>query len=116
MLGIIGAVTGAVAAPLSMVALPSSATSVAISNVGVTQTVASQKDGNGGSAGQSGGSKEPDPDDPRLAKFTLQTSCKDKSSARDQVNNKRVVLRAGKVGNYEALTVTRADSHVRSFT
>jgi hypothetical protein len=101
MLGIIGAVTGAVAAPMSMVALPSGATSVAISNVGVTQTVTSQnnsKGGGGGTGNQAGASQEPDPNDPRLAKFTLKTSCTDDSPAKDLVNNKQVVLRNGKVG------------------
>lgn len=95
-LGLVSMATGAVGAPLSMVAAPTSAVSTATSVVGVAQT------GTGGQnpqqkSGDNKGSENDPAIDPRLAKFTLTVHCDSKSSVKDQVHDKQVVLRDGKV-------------------
>jgi hypothetical protein len=99
-LGIIGAVAGAVAIPMGAVALPNAATATATSTVGVSQgsMQGNQKGGGGGSGGGGGGGGGPDPNDPRLVKFTLKTHCEQGSAKKKNILDRRqVVLRQGKV-------------------
>jgi hypothetical protein len=96
--GIISVVTGAVGAPLSMVSLPISAASTSTSVIGVAQGVAGHQNSQETSGPAAAESSGPDlANDPRLAKFTLTAHCDAHSSVRDQVDNKQVVLRNGKV-------------------
>ena len=90
-LGIIGAVTGAVGTPVAVASAPHAAVSTATSVVGVSQGTAGQQQENSSSSG-------PDPaDDPRLAKFTLATNCGAISSFDGEVHGMQVVLRNKKV-------------------
>jgi hypothetical protein len=90
-LGIIGAVTGAVSTPVSVASAPNSAVSTATSVVGVSQGTAGQQGGSGAASG-------PDPaDDPRLAKFTLVVHCDENSLDGDEIHGMQVVLRDNKV-------------------
>jgi hypothetical protein len=86
-IGIIGVASGSVAVPLS-------AASIATSVVAISQGTSAQQQGGGGG----GGGGEPDKNDPRLAKFTLEVRCEDEDpDVRDQLNHKRVILREGRV-------------------
>jgi len=90
-LGIIGAIAGATAIPMGAVALPNAATATSTSTVGVSQ-------GSMGKQQASQGSQDgADPNDLRLAKFTLKTHCDQESSLRGQVIRRQVVLRKGKL-------------------
>lgn len=95
-LGIIGAVAGAVAIPMGAVALPNAATATATSTVGISQgsTRGGQQQGGSGGGGQAA---DPNPNDPRLAKFTVKTNCEQGSSHKNQLHRRQVVLRKGKV-------------------
>jgi hypothetical protein len=93
-LGIIGAVTGAVGTPVAVASAPHAAVSTATSVVGVSQGTAGQQQ----QENSSGNATVPMADDPRLAKFTLTTNCDATSSANDQVHGKQVILRNRKVG------------------
>jgi len=83
-LGIIGVATGSVSIPLS-------AASLSTAVVGISQGASAQQGGGGKAA------SEPDADDPRLAKFSLRTTCTSNSSRRDNVHGKIVVLRNRKL-------------------
>lgn len=89
-LSIIGAVAGGVAIPVAAVGAPTAAVATSTSVVGLSQGMNNQQ----AAPGDAG----PDPkDDPRLAKFTLRAYCSMESSAKNQVHDKQVVLRNGKV-------------------
>jgi len=91
-LGILGAIAGATAIPMSAAALPNAATSTATSAVGVSQGSMNSNSDNGQR------SQQPDPNDPRLAKFTLRAHCdEEESTFKKEVHRKQVVLRKGKL-------------------
>ncbi|KNC97971.1 uncharacterized protein SPPG_06960 [Spizellomyces punctatus DAOM BR117] len=89
-LGIIGIMAGAVATPLSVTSVPTSAEGVAVSTVGTAQSAASQGQNQGQNEGEAASTS-----DPRLAKFTLVARCEAKSKT--QVDGKCAVLRKGKL-------------------
>jgi len=100
-LGILGAIAGATAIPMSAAALPNAATSTATSAVGVSQG-GMNSNSNNGQRGQ-----QPDPNDPRLAKFTLRAHCdEEESSFKKEVHRKQVVLRKGKVFDVSDLSLS----------
>lgn len=84
-LGILGAIAGATAIPMSSVALPNAATATSTSTVGVSQGAGASN------GGQKRGGKA-DPNDPRLAKFTLRTHCDEDSPDVRQVH-KNIILK-----------------------
>lgn len=90
-LGILGAIAGATAIPMSAVALPNSASATSTSAIGVSQGA-----NNGGKA-RGEGNGGVDKDDPRLVKFTLKTHCDEDSPEVREVHKRVVVLRKGKV-------------------
>lgn len=91
-LGILGAIAGATAIPMSAVALPNSASATSTSAIGVSQGA-----NNGGRAQGEKGKGGVDKDDPRLVKFTLKTHCDEDSPEVREVHKRVVVLRKGKV-------------------
>lgn len=95
MLGLLGAITGAVSAPLSMAALPASAISASVSSVGIMQSV-------GGQQGSTNGSEVTDDNsnlvkDPRLVKFMLAATFDGVLSGRAHLEGMQVVLYKEKV-------------------
>jgi hypothetical protein len=84
----IGMVTGAISTPLAAVSVPTSAIATSTAAASLAQGTAAQQNS------QEGSSAGPDPkDDPRVQKFNLIAHCNAKSSVRDQVHGKQVVLR-----------------------
>ncbi|KAK0463621.1 uncharacterized protein EV420DRAFT_1099736 [Desarmillaria tabescens] len=87
-LGAIGVAAGSIAIPLTAV---STATSVA----SLSQGVGAQQQ----NSGSQGDSSSADPNDPRLAKFTLRAHCSDEEDSpfREEIEDKQVILRNGKL-------------------
>ncbi|KAK0498129.1 hypothetical protein EDD18DRAFT_1283271 [Armillaria luteobubalina] len=85
-LGVIGIAAGGVAIPLA-------ASGVAASVASIAQGAGAQQQGKAASKP----AKPPDPDDPRLKKFTLIAHCSEDSPLKDQVEGKQVVLRDRKL-------------------